>query len=99
MSLSGPAGSKPVPPSPFSASCGTASPSPSVSPAPHKIHRARKTMNRPPPGQVRSSPGSGAAARPGPARPDKALESKAEGKGKGSCPAVSITCVPVVVHR
>ncbi|XP_056876820.1 histone-lysine N-methyltransferase EHMT2 isoform X3 [Takifugu flavidus] len=53
MSLSGPAGSKPIPPSPFStSSCGTASPSPSVSPAPHKIHRARKTMNRPPPGQM-----------------------------------------------
>lgn len=55
MSVSGPASSKPLPPpTHFSvSSCGTASSSPSVSPAPHKIHRARKTMNRPPPGQVR----------------------------------------------
>ncbi|XP_077937329.1 histone-lysine N-methyltransferase EHMT2 isoform X2 [Gasterosteus aculeatus] len=66
MSVSGPGSSKvvlaPAPsssvsPSPSSSSSSssssaTASSSPSVSPAPTKIHRARKTMNRPPPGQM-----------------------------------------------
>ncbi|XP_029976356.1 histone-lysine N-methyltransferase EHMT2 isoform X2 [Salarias fasciatus] len=55
MSVSGPGSSKSVlPPVPSSStsSSATASPSPSVSPAPPKIHRARKTMNRPPIGQL-----------------------------------------------
>ncbi|KAM9340007.1 histone-lysine N-methyltransferase EHMT2 [Symphorus nematophorus] len=60
MSISGPGSSKSVPapsPSPSSSSSSssssaTASSSPSVSPAPPKIHRARKTMNRPPIGQM-----------------------------------------------
>ncbi|XP_026203194.1 histone-lysine N-methyltransferase EHMT2 [Anabas testudineus] len=47
MSVSGPGSSKSVLPSPSSSSS-----SPSVSPAPPKIHRARKTMNRPPLGQI-----------------------------------------------
>ncbi|XP_023265917.1 histone-lysine N-methyltransferase EHMT2-like [Seriola lalandi dorsalis] len=52
MSVSGPGSSKStLPPAP-SCSSATASSSPSISPAPPKIHRARKTMNRPPPGQV-----------------------------------------------
>ncbi|KAK2830574.1 hypothetical protein Q5P01_018505 [Channa striata] len=51
MSVSGPGSSKSVLPS-SSSSSATASSSPSVSPAPPKIHRARKTMNRPPPGQM-----------------------------------------------
>ncbi|XP_072304273.1 histone-lysine N-methyltransferase EHMT2 isoform X2 [Eucyclogobius newberryi] len=50
MSVSGPGSSKSsLPPAPLS-SPGTASPS--VSPAPTKIHRARKTMNRPPFAQI-----------------------------------------------
>nr|XP_046272928.1 histone-lysine N-methyltransferase EHMT2 isoform X2 [Scatophagus argus] len=56
MSVSGPGSSKsalaPAPSSSSSSSSATTSSSPSVSPAPHKIHRARKTMNRPPPGQM-----------------------------------------------
>ncbi|XP_047461655.1 histone-lysine N-methyltransferase EHMT2 isoform X2 [Mugil cephalus] len=55
MSVSGPGSSKsilPPAPSSSSSSSATASSSPSVSPAPPKIHRARKTMNRPPPGQT-----------------------------------------------
>ncbi|XP_041867898.1 histone-lysine N-methyltransferase EHMT2 isoform X2 [Melanotaenia boesemani] len=55
MSVSGPASSKsifPPAPSSSSSSSATASSSPSVSPGPPKIHRARKTMNRPPPGQM-----------------------------------------------
>ncbi|XP_075868086.1 histone-lysine N-methyltransferase EHMT2 isoform X4 [Nelusetta ayraudi] len=53
MSVSGPASSKSVPTSASSSSTSaTASSSPSISPALHKIHRARKTMNRPPPGQM-----------------------------------------------
>ncbi|XP_054461988.1 histone-lysine N-methyltransferase EHMT2 isoform X1 [Anoplopoma fimbria] len=62
MSVSGPGSSKsvlaPAPSSSFSSSSSsssssaTASSSPSVSPAPPKIHRARKTMNRPPLGQM-----------------------------------------------
>ncbi|XP_030596898.1 histone-lysine N-methyltransferase EHMT2 isoform X2 [Archocentrus centrarchus] len=56
MSVSGPGSSKsvlpPGPPSSSSSSSTTAASSPSVSPAPPKIHRARKTMNRPPPGQL-----------------------------------------------
>ncbi|CAJ1083220.1 histone-lysine N-methyltransferase EHMT2 isoform X1 [Xyrichtys novacula] len=53
MSVSGPGSSKSIPgPSSSSSSSAAASSSPSVSPAPHKIHRARKTMNRPPLGQM-----------------------------------------------
>ncbi|XP_017285068.1 histone-lysine N-methyltransferase EHMT2 isoform X3 [Kryptolebias marmoratus] len=57
MSVSGPSTSKsihsPAPSSSSSSSSSaTVSPSPSVSPGPHKIHRARKTMNRPPIGQL-----------------------------------------------
>ncbi|KAG7225444.1 hypothetical protein INR49_027438 [Caranx melampygus] len=53
MSVSGPGSSKStLPPAPSSSSSAAASSSPSVSPAPPKIHRARKTMNRPPPGQM-----------------------------------------------
>ncbi|XP_008279349.1 histone-lysine N-methyltransferase EHMT2 isoform X2 [Stegastes partitus] len=56
MSVSGPGSSKsvlPLAPSSSSSSSATAaSSSPSVSPAPPKIHRARKTMNRPPPAQM-----------------------------------------------
>ncbi|XP_044026576.1 histone-lysine N-methyltransferase EHMT2 isoform X3 [Siniperca chuatsi] len=60
MSVSGPGSSKSVPAhspsscssSSSSSSSATASSSPSVSPGPPKIHRARKTMNRPPPGQM-----------------------------------------------
>ncbi|XP_070841233.1 histone-lysine N-methyltransferase EHMT2 isoform X4 [Chaetodon trifascialis] len=57
MSVSGPGSSKSVlAPAPLSSSSSSssaaASSSPSVSPAPPKIHRARKTMNRPPPAQV-----------------------------------------------
>ncbi|XP_072226460.1 histone-lysine N-methyltransferase EHMT2 isoform X3 [Leuresthes tenuis] len=58
MTVSGPANSKSInPPAPSSsssssASSATASSSPSISPGPPKIHRARKTMNRPPPGQM-----------------------------------------------
>ncbi|XP_039978265.1 histone-lysine N-methyltransferase EHMT2 isoform X3 [Xiphias gladius] len=57
MSVSGPGSSKSVlPPAPSSSSSSSssakASSSPSVSTAPPKIHRARKTMNRPPPGQM-----------------------------------------------
>ncbi|XP_056153973.1 histone-lysine N-methyltransferase EHMT2 [Lampris incognitus] len=60
MSVSGPGTSKSVlPPAPScSSSClsitatTTSTSSPSVSTAPPKIHRARKTMNRPPPMQI-----------------------------------------------
>ncbi|XP_022072876.2 histone-lysine N-methyltransferase EHMT2 isoform X1 [Acanthochromis polyacanthus] len=56
MSVSGPSSSKSVlPPAPSSSSSSSATASsfsPSVSPAPPKIHRARKTMNRPPPAQM-----------------------------------------------
>ncbi|XP_071383588.1 histone-lysine N-methyltransferase EHMT2 isoform X2 [Centroberyx affinis] len=58
MSVSGPGSSKSVlPPAPSSSSSSsssssTTSSSPSVSTAPPKIHRARKTMNRPPPMQI-----------------------------------------------
>ncbi|KAM8766925.1 histone-lysine N-methyltransferase EHMT2 isoform 1-T1 [Acanthopagrus schlegelii] len=63
MSVSGPGSNKTVhAPAPSSSSSSsssstssssaTTSSSPSVSPAPPKIHRARKTMNRPPPAQV-----------------------------------------------
>uniref|UniRef100_A0A667X8L8 Euchromatic histone-lysine N-methyltransferase 2 n=2 Tax=Myripristis murdjan TaxID=586833 RepID=A0A667X8L8_9TELE len=55
MSVSGPSSSKSVlPPAPptSSSSSSTASSAPSVSTAPPKIHRARKTMNRPPPMQI-----------------------------------------------
>ncbi|KAM3595841.1 uncharacterized protein V6R79_003708 [Siganus canaliculatus] len=60
MSVSGPGSSKAVPaPAPSTSSsslnlssASMASCSPSVSPTPTKIHRARKTMNRPPPGQM-----------------------------------------------
>ncbi|KAF3707268.1 Histone-lysine N-methyltransferase EHMT2 [Channa argus] len=51
MSVSGPGSSKSALPS-SSSSSAIASSSSSVSPAPPKIHRARKTMNRPPPGQM-----------------------------------------------
>ncbi|XP_065804383.1 histone-lysine N-methyltransferase EHMT2 isoform X1 [Labrus bergylta] len=55
MSVSGPGSSKSIPGpalSSSSSSSATASSSPSVSPGPPKIHRARKTMNRPPLGQM-----------------------------------------------
>ncbi|XP_041664558.1 histone-lysine N-methyltransferase EHMT2 isoform X2 [Cheilinus undulatus] len=55
MSVSGPGSSKSIPgasPSSSSSSSATAPSSPSVSPGPPKIHRARKTMNRPPIGQM-----------------------------------------------
>ncbi|XP_034561495.1 histone-lysine N-methyltransferase EHMT2 isoform X2 [Notolabrus celidotus] len=52
MSVSGPGSSKSIPGPTPSSSSAVASSSPSVSPAPHKIHRARKTMNRPPLGQM-----------------------------------------------
>ncbi|CAN9492995.1 unnamed protein product [Ophioblennius macclurei] len=61
MSVSGPGSSSSssssksvLPPTPSSStsSSATTSPSPSASPAPPKIHRARKTMNRPPIGQM-----------------------------------------------
>ncbi|MEQ2253944.1 hypothetical protein ILYODFUR_037741 [Ilyodon furcidens] len=55
MSVSGPCTSKPnQPPAPSTSSSPSPStPStPSVSPGPHKVHRARKTMNRPPLGQM-----------------------------------------------
>ncbi|XP_037549233.1 histone-lysine N-methyltransferase EHMT2 [Nematolebias whitei] len=55
MSVSGPSANKSIhspPPSSSSSSSTTVSPSPSVSPGPHKIHRARKTMNRPSIGQM-----------------------------------------------
>uniref|UniRef100_A0A665VCH8 Euchromatic histone-lysine N-methyltransferase 2 n=2 Tax=Echeneis naucrates TaxID=173247 RepID=A0A665VCH8_ECHNA len=56
MSVSGPGSSKstlpPAPSSSSSSSSATASLSPSVSPAPPKIHRARKTMNRPSTGHM-----------------------------------------------
>ncbi|MED6291325.1 hypothetical protein CHARACLAT_022394, partial [Characodon lateralis] len=55
MSVSGPCTSKPNPP-PAPSTSSSPSPStpstPSVSPGPHKVHRARKTMNRPPLGQM-----------------------------------------------
>ncbi|XP_074543078.1 histone-lysine N-methyltransferase EHMT2 isoform X2 [Halichoeres trimaculatus] len=52
MSVSGPGSSKSISGPTPSSSSAVASSSPSVSPAPHKIHRARKTMNRPPLGQM-----------------------------------------------
>uniref|UniRef100_A0A3P9N190 Euchromatic histone-lysine N-methyltransferase 2 n=1 Tax=Poecilia reticulata TaxID=8081 RepID=A0A3P9N190_POERE len=55
MSVSGPSTSKvnlPPAPSASSSPSPSASSTPSASPGPHKIHRARKTMNRPPLGQV-----------------------------------------------
>uniref|UniRef100_A0AAQ5Z530 Euchromatic histone-lysine N-methyltransferase 2 n=1 Tax=Amphiprion ocellaris TaxID=80972 RepID=A0AAQ5Z530_AMPOC len=56
MSVSGPGSSKSVlPPAPSSSSSSSATASsfsPSVSPATPKIHRARKTMSRPPPAQM-----------------------------------------------
>ncbi|XP_005936323.1 histone-lysine N-methyltransferase EHMT2 isoform X1 [Haplochromis burtoni] len=68
MSVSGPGSSKsvlpPGPPSSSSSSSTTAASSPSVSPAPPKIHRARKTMNRPPPGQISQIEGPVASVTP-----------------------------------
>ncbi|XP_014906478.1 histone-lysine N-methyltransferase EHMT2 isoform X3 [Poecilia latipinna] len=55
MSVSGPSTSKanlPPAPSASSSPSPSAPSTPSASPGPHKIHRARKTMNRPPLGQV-----------------------------------------------
>ncbi|XP_026156563.1 histone-lysine N-methyltransferase EHMT2 isoform X2 [Mastacembelus armatus] len=54
MSVSGPGSSKSILSSAPSSSSSSAAAysSPSVSPTPTKIHRARKTMNRPPPGQT-----------------------------------------------
>nr|XP_020453080.1 histone-lysine N-methyltransferase EHMT2 isoform X2 [Monopterus albus] len=55
MSVSGPGSNKAILPpggSSSSSSSATASSSPSVFPDPPKIHRARKTMNRPPPWQT-----------------------------------------------
>ncbi|KAM6899978.1 histone-lysine N-methyltransferase EHMT2 [Xenentodon cancila] len=67
MSVSGPANSKStLPPAPSSSpfSSVTASSSPSVSPGPPKIHRARKTMNRPPPGQLSNIEAPAASVTP-----------------------------------
>ncbi|KAG5843052.1 hypothetical protein ANANG_G00184400 [Anguilla anguilla] len=50
MSVSGP-GSKPLPSS--SSTTSSSTPPPTAAPPQPKIHRARKTMNRPPPTQVR----------------------------------------------
>ncbi|XP_043994024.1 histone-lysine N-methyltransferase EHMT2 isoform X7 [Gambusia affinis] len=55
MSVSGPSTSKanlPPAPSASSSPSPSAPSTPSASPGPHKIHRARKTMNRPPLAQV-----------------------------------------------
>ncbi|KAM4630901.1 histone-lysine N-methyltransferase EHMT2 [Polymixia lowei] len=54
MSVSGPGSSKSIlpPAPPSSSSSSSSSTSPSVSSTPPKIHRARKTMNRPPPMQM-----------------------------------------------
>ncbi|KAM4550671.1 histone-lysine N-methyltransferase EHMT2 [Fundulus diaphanus] len=52
MSISGPSTSKSNLPSTSSSPSPSAPSTPSASPGPHKIHRARKTMNRPPFGQM-----------------------------------------------
>uniref|UniRef100_A0A8C5FSZ0 Euchromatic histone-lysine N-methyltransferase 2 n=1 Tax=Gadus morhua TaxID=8049 RepID=A0A8C5FSZ0_GADMO len=55
MSVSGPGTSKStLPPAPPSSSSSSSSSSLAVSGPPPKVHRARKTMNRPPPAQVSS---------------------------------------------
>ncbi|XP_029023352.1 histone-lysine N-methyltransferase EHMT2 isoform X2 [Betta splendens] len=60
MSVSGPGSSKSVL-QPAPSSCSS---SPSVSPAPPKIHRARKTMNRPPLGQISHVDAPGTSSGP-----------------------------------
>ncbi|XP_058475049.1 uncharacterized protein LOC131447336 isoform X2 [Solea solea] len=52
MSVSGPCSSKSAFPSAPSSSSSLTTTASSSSSAPPKIHRARKTMNRPPPGQI-----------------------------------------------
>ncbi|XP_054879672.1 histone-lysine N-methyltransferase EHMT2 isoform X4 [Poeciliopsis prolifica] len=67
MSVSGPSTSKanfPPAPSASSSPSPSAPSTPSASPGPHKIHRARKTMNRPPPAQVSHVDALAATATP-----------------------------------
>ncbi|XP_061598179.1 histone-lysine N-methyltransferase EHMT2 isoform X2 [Cololabis saira] len=83
MSVSGPTNSKssfPPAPSSSSFSSAAASSSPSVSPGPPKIHRARKTMNRPPPGQLRNIKAPGASVTPSGSSPCLSLDSETAAK-------------------
>ncbi|CAG5887278.1 unnamed protein product [Menidia menidia] len=67
MSVSGPVNSKstnPPVPSSSSSSTATSCSSPSISPGPPKIHRARKTMNRPSSGQMSQAEAPSATGSP-----------------------------------
>ncbi|XP_069032947.1 histone-lysine N-methyltransferase EHMT2 isoform X1 [Embiotoca jacksoni] len=88
MSVSGPGSSKSVlPPAPSSSSSSsaTASSSPSVSPTPPKIHRARKTMNRPLLGQVSHVEAPVASVTPSGSSTCLSSDSETEAKRRKLC--------------